>query len=62
MTDNNDRKTCERCRFWEQNSSEPSLGHCKRFPPVVVPHNGDFFERSPETFDDDWCGEWQPCP
>lgn len=53
---------CETCRFWEVfDSTEPSDGWCRRYPPTVVAdHNeGNGNADFPITKPGEWCGEWQ---
>ena len=66
MSDDN----CKLCRFWRRWISESEVGSCRRFPPVVVasedlasgPDDNARLMQSmnPATYDDDWCGEFQP--
>lgn len=58
MTERSER--CETCRFWEKDGT--GLGHCYRYPPQMfptVPKRGEGVWLQPQTFDNDWCGEWQ---
>jgi hypothetical protein len=67
------KERCGTCRFWELHERGditdlvPS-GYCRRYPPVIALSNGDvdnesWCQATPETFDNDWCGEWQgECP
>lgn len=53
-------RACVTCEFWDQRTSHKrarNAGLCRVNPPVK--NGGD--ERDygwPETFDEDWCGEW----
>lgn len=65
---------CECCRFWEREEDDKiGVGDCRRYPPAMAlvqtsdclddewtvrrpAYNGGF----PITFEDDWCGEFQP--
>jgi hypothetical protein len=67
---------CGNCKFWKDidKHNAGNHGQCRRFPPVVVSlppsqidghGDGDTFNPwdatvFPETWNDDWCGEYQP--
>jgi hypothetical protein len=61
-----DELRCSTCRFWEPPDSDDCFGECRRRAPLprLGPDNADSIARAewPSTFDDDWCGEWQPLP
>ena len=38
------------------------LDFASRYPPTVVVIDEKEVFRSPEVYDTDWCGEWQPKP
>ncbi len=52
-TMNGSFRLCSACMYWdrEQDQDERLKGKCRRFPPRA---------EWALTFDDDWCGEWQP--
>lgn len=60
------KRACARCEFFDPQVNSP-YGHCKRFPPVVVPCPTDNqlpvlytpMECRPTTRNDDWCGEFE---
>jgi len=58
--------TCETCRFWKPEETEPDFGECRRLPPISVLYewteaDGEeertWLSRVPETYGDFWCGE-----
>lgn len=71
----NNSESCDQCLFWLSAEEADSLsinvmrglGLCRRFPPTVVanprfnePNNQIVFDSSqPETFPEDWCGEFR---
>lgn len=52
----NDRRTCERCRFWHREVPLNQNGKCRRYPPVVVPTYGPV---RPTMAEGNFCGEWR---
>jgi hypothetical protein len=62
------KERCQVCRFWEhcpgmsEDGGGHPLGHCHRYPPVIVHGEEDpnLAVTLPITNGDmDWCGEWQ---
>ena len=58
---------CENCKFWRVESSDGHEGMCLRFPPqpaYFVPQDETDWSVSawgfPETWADEWCGEFKP--
>jgi hypothetical protein len=51
------RRVCATCDWWERErpsgNATGNMGECRRKPPHV---DGSW----PQTFDTEWCGEWQP--
>ena len=66
ITTDPERKTCKECKCWDLNKNESIIGWCRRYPPsfyIIVEYDGDdevWGYRNPETYDDEWCGEFQP--
>ena len=52
---------CSQCRFWHQISTEDNdRGECRRYAPRAGSSEpGDNYVRWAETFDNDWCGEFE---
>ena len=62
-------ETCKTCKFWrdgntDQVPDDEHVGDCRRYP-----QGPDFTHKlpgirwewgHPQTFTDDWCGEWMP--
>jgi len=46
--------TCYSCKFWYSGTSKVS-GRCRFFPPVLAGDSWEF----PQTFDYEWCGQYQ---
>lgn len=62
------RETCGTCRFWDQYGGDDpevrtGLGRCRVKSPTAVATTNSIGARQstiwPQTFDHDWCGEWQ---
>lgn len=61
---------CETCRFWERDEvdEDDDKGRCHRFPPVFSgflnlgkgPDLEEPFFNQAESYEWEWCGEWQP--
>jgi hypothetical protein len=54
--------TCYECRYWDQQTRYPdkrNVGLC-RFDPPRRNGNDDVDYCWPDTYDEDWCGRWQP--
>ena len=59
------KEFCGNCRFAGEEETcyvKGSFRCCRRYPPTVVVIDGKEAFRSPEVYDSDWCGEWQPKP
>lgn len=65
-----DEEKCSSCRFWQGHGRHDGLksGDCRRYPPVLPPlkkhissigRGGVYSGMVPETFADEWCGEFQ---
>ncbi len=53
---------CELCRFWTKNE-EDRYGRCRVSGPAAildVDGNADMCVNWPDTYSDDWCGQWKP--
>lgn len=55
MTDNN-RRVCERCRFFDNGGELEFEGYCRRNPPLAAPEGHAFW---PLVDAIDWCGEFE---
>lgn len=67
MTAPTDEKGCQTCRFWfppsEQNiadNGDDAMGECHRYPPQMILVNEIVESWYPDTYHDEWCGEYQP--
>lgn len=64
MADSKRTEQCGGCRFWEATGEESTLqpgiriGWCKRLPPPLPPRDGEETSDWPQTWQDNWCGEW----
>ena len=65
------KECCDTCRFWWKNAIEIGLAGditapCRRSPPQIVNHVVPVLDAKPDarvfpqTFSDDWCGEYKP--
>lgn len=55
------RPVCAHCIYWRPDhlSSQPTSGHCHRFPPAVYASpSGTVIQKFPLTDRGQWCGEW----
>jgi len=55
-------RTCYECRYWDKVTSYPdkrNSGLCRIYPPVRNDTDHDDWGW-PVTYDEDWCGRWQP--
>ncbi len=52
---------CGRCRYWHRpDKKKGEIGQCRRHPPQVVAEDlGDIETEWPETYSDDWCGDFE---
>ena len=53
---------CGNCKFWDLEGGLSEVdgqeqGQCRRYPPT---YHDDCVGCFPETYDINWCGEWQP--
>lgn len=53
-----DPETCASCRFFLLGEPKDEVGHCRRFPPVLIVVNDDPDSALPATRHDEWCGEF----
>jgi hypothetical protein len=52
---------CGRCRFWAEPPEGVRIGHCRIQRPVASTAVGAFRTAVwPETYPQDWCGEFEP--
>lgn len=49
--------TCKECRYWY--SHQTVVGRCKRKSPKAFFINNKVCKKWPETFEHDWCGEFE---
>ena len=56
---------CANCLYWQEiggHMDGPGIGNCRRFPPIFHPADhltADLSGSSPQTRDENWCGEWE---
>ena len=55
----NQRRRCDGCKFWAEETLTKGTGDCRRRPPVLVATgSGDINTAWPNTDGDEWCGEF----
>ena len=55
------KANCQTCRYWDWESAnlDGEAGHCKRFPPQLIPEVGPYGQW-PLTYSSEVCGEHKP--
>lgn len=49
---------CDTCGQWRKGHS--GLGDCRRYAPRELDRNNAAWAIWPQTFPEQWCGEWRP--
>lgn len=49
---------CRNCKYWNNRFAIDNTGKCRRYPPFVLDTSGH--NTFPSTFEDEWCGEFEP--